>query len=609
MELTYTKEDYLTTTAPFEQIEGSNTPFEKEQMIAQHADHAKSVGVRNFMTLYKQYIKTLKMMGKKDYVENASNFEGQEMELDTGDWMADDYGISRIGYGGQDEIACPHPIMPVLRLNNVDTGMEKMKLAYKRGVIWQSVIIDRKQIASNNLIVGLADYGISVTSENSKSLVRYLHDVDNLNYNRIPRKKSVSRLGWVGNEGCSPYVDDLVFDGENSFKTFYESVQSKGKYEKWIEAVKVVRAGENIIPKIVLAASFASLMIEPCSGLPFFVHMWGTSESGKTVALMLATSVWADPEKGKYWHTLNSTAVGQELSASFVNSLPLILDEMQIVKDRKDLDKMVYQLCEGVGRMRGQKTGGLQKTGTWANCILTSGETPITTSASGGGAVNRVIEINCNETKLFDDPANVVKVIRQNFGHAGKVFAALLSDEKIVEEATMLQQSFYKEINKNSTEKQALSASLILAADFLINEHIFHDDQCISFEQLGVFLSNKDDISQDKRAYEWLLDWVTQNRSKFTSSDNAYTQDCYGEIRNGRTCIIRNVFNSACTENGFNPASFAGWLKRKGLSETDNDRKRNDKNMRLNGTPCRCIVLPNRVETVEFEEVQENIEF
>ena len=77
---------------------------------------------------------------------------------------------------------------------------------------------------------------------------------------------------------------------------------------------------------------------------------------------MLAASVWANPAIGEYIHTFDSTDVGQEVSAGFVNSMPLILDELQIQKDRKDFDKIVYRLCEGVGRVRGARTGGLQKT-------------------------------------------------------------------------------------------------------------------------------------------------------------------------------------------------------------------------------------------------------
>ena len=51
-------------------------------------------------------------------------------------------------------------------------------------------------------------------------------------------------------------------------------------------------------------------------------------------------------------------------------------------------------LTEGIGKGRGAKTGGLQRIQTWKNCIMTTGEQPITTGASGGGAVNRISEID-----------------------------------------------------------------------------------------------------------------------------------------------------------------------------------------------------------------------
>lgn len=608
MDINYTKEDYIATTAPYEEVERCGNPFEKEQKIAQLANHARDVGVRNFMTLYKKYVKSMKMLAKSDFVENASNFTGQELELDTGSWLADDYGISRPGVQGE-EIACAHPLMPVQRLTNIDTGIEKMKLAFKRGGIWRTVVCDRKQVASNNTIVGLADFGISVTSENARHMVRYLQDVENLNYDRIPQKKSVSRLGWVGEEGFSPYVEGLVFDGEDSFKNFFDSVGEKGSMDKWVKEVKKIRQSECLAPKIMLAASFASALVGPCGGLPFFCHIWGGTETGKTVGLMLAASVWANPEMGKYIHTFNSTAVAQELSASFVNSLPLILDELQIVKDKKDFDQMIYQLSEGAGKSRGQKTGGLQKTGTWSNCIITSGEQPISSASSGGGAVNRIIEIRCDE-KLFTDPAHLCKIIKVNYGHAGKKFVELMSEPEMMENARQVQSVFFKEVNKEATEKQALAASLILTADFLINEYIFRDGQCISFEDLKQFLSSKDEVSAEKRAYEWIWGWIVQNRSKFLSEDNAHVMECYGRIDADSISIIRSVFNQACSENGYNPTSFATWMRDHDLTETENNEKRLDKKRRINGTACRCIVLKLEKDVLEsFVPVDEQIEF
>ena len=45
--------------------------------------------------------------------------------------------------------------------------------------------------------------------------------------------------------------------------------------------------------KLMLAASFASVLVPLLGGLPFIVDLWGETEGGKTVTLMVAASVWS----------------------------------------------------------------------------------------------------------------------------------------------------------------------------------------------------------------------------------------------------------------------------------------------------------------------------
>nr|WP_243235852.1 DUF927 domain-containing protein [Zhenpiania hominis] len=502
-------------------------------------------------------------------------------------------------------VACVHPILPVKRLVNIDTGIEKLELAYRKGKQWRKMIFDRRQIASASSIVGLSDYGVAVTSENAKYLVQYLHDVENLNYDKIPESSSVSRLGWIGEEGFAPYVENLVFDGDIAFKHFFESVGTRGNFEKWKEAVKTIRAEGNVPAKILVAASFASVLVGPCNCLPFFVHLWGGTESGKTVGLMLAASVWANPEMGKYIHTFNSTAVAQELSASFVNSLPLILDELQIVKDKKDFDQLIYQLSEGVGRNRGQKSGGLQRTGTWNNCIITTGEQPISNSHSGGGAINRIIEISCEDTKIFKDPAGLVEVIRKNYGHAGKLFVDALMEERRMDLAKATQKGLYKELTETEiTEKQALAASLILTADALIDDLIFKDGNGLAVKEVAQFLSTHEEVSVNLKAYEWLMEWLAQNSARF-DEEQEKMPDIWGKISYGSAAVIRSVFNKACTENGFNPTAFLAWLKRNDKLELQKNGKGYTKSVKINKIACHCVVIKQIEGQVEgFEEME-----
>lgn len=597
----YTKDDFLNSTKPFEDVyRFIEDRFTHARELEKMSEVAKAVGVRNFKALYKDYTVSLKTAIRDQKADNVTNFDGQELELETGGWIADDYGITKETAFGEIE-ACVHPILPVRRLVNVDSGIEKLKIAFRKGRMWRSLIAERKVLASSNKIVELADYGVSVTSENAKWLVRFIHDIENLNYERIPEFNSVARLGWIPGQGFSPYVEDLVFDGDVAFKHFFEAVKECGSFKRWKEEMLKIRCG-GIHARIMLAAAFASVLVEPCNGLPFFVHLWGGTETGKTVALMLAASVWANPEMGKYIHTFNSTQVAQELSAGFVNSLPLILDELQIIKDKKDFDNLIYQLSEGVGRMRGQKQGGLQQTNTWSNCILTTGEQPILTGSSGGGAVNRIVQINCENIKVFEDPVRTVDVIRKNYGFAGKKFVENLKDEENLKMARELQKMYYKDITEtDTTEKQALAASLILTADTLAELWIFNDNKALTYTEIQPYLSTKDEVSNNKRGLDFLYEWLAQNKKKFDESEDNYA-DCWGRITDENACIIRSVFDKHVTENGFNSISLLSWLKSTG--KIIYSGKGYTKNVRINKISCACVCLK-----LESEQLPMGFEF
>ena len=597
----YTKDDFLNSTKPFEDVyKFIEDRFTHARELEKMSGVAKAVGVRNFKALYKDYTVSLKTAIRDQKADNVTNFDGQELELETGGWIADDYGITKETAFGEIE-ACVHPILPVRRLVNVDSGIEKLKIAFRKGRMWRSLIAERKVLASSNKIVELADYGVSVTSENAKWLVKFIHDIENLNYERIPEFNSVARLGWIPGQGFSPYVEDLVFDGDVAFKHFFEAVKECGSFKRWKEEMLKIRCG-GIHARIMLAASFASVLVEPCNGLPFFVHLWGGTETGKTVALMLAASVWANPEMGKYIHTFNSTQVAQELSAGFVNSLPLILDELQIIKDKKDFDNLIYQLSEGVGRMRGQKQGGLQQTNTWSNCILTTGEQPILTGSSGGGAVNRIVQINCENIKVFEDPVRTVDVIRKNYGFAGKKFVENLKDEENLKMARELQKMYYKDITgTDTTEKQALAASLILTADTLAELWIFNDNKALTYTERPPDWSTKDEVSKNNRGLDFLYEWLAQNKKKFDESEDNYA-DCWGRITDENACIIRSVFDKHVTENGFNSISLLSWLKSTG--KIIYSGKGYTKNVRINKISCACVCLK-----LESEQLPMGFEF
>jgi len=602
----YTKEDFA-TSKPYEDVLSIEDPFQRETAKAQLAEYARTVlKIKNFNTLWKAYLQSQ----KKRNSNNLTAFTGQKMDLDSGDWIANDYGISRPGTYGE-EIACPHPVMPVERLVNIDTNIVKMKLAYCNGDRrWKEIIVDKSILASRQKVVQLSDQGIEVTSENSGAFVKYMSDVCTLNYKEIPEKKSVSRLGYIQDEGFSPYVDNLVFDGDQNFKHAFDSIKSHGNYADWISLMRNIRQ-TNVAARIELAASFASALVQPCGCLPFFVHLWGgESGTGKTVALMIAASVWGNPDlhNGGYIQTFNSTMVGRERFAAFFNNLPLCIDELQLTKDAHG--KMmfdVYQLAEGIGRSRGNKTGGVDKTPTWSNCIMTTGETPITGGNAGAGAINRVIEIECSPThKIVESGHDVVAALCKAYGHAGRDFVSHLYTDSGDElrRSQKLYSAFFKELSENdTTEKQAMAAACILVADTLATEWIFKDGRALTVSEIAQFLASKSAVSIGPRGYQYICDWVARNANKMRSRPDESYNDVYGLVQDNVAYIISSVFRQAVEEAGFSPQALLSWMRETGKLKVQNaSRGRTTIAKRINGVVTRCVAIRLEIDGEDISD-------
>lgn len=587
----FTVEEYYNTEKPYEWLyEYKDNKFLLRQLCERMKEQAGAIGVRAFMALWNAYCEAqAQKQGMR--LDNATQFDGQEIELFSGEYVCDDYGVMLHDKYGYEQIVCRHPIMPVERLVNIDNGEERLKIAYKKGRLWRSIIAEKSMIASSNSILQLAANGIVVNSENAKALSTYLLDIENLNYEEIPEQKSVGRLGWVREHGFSPYVDDLVFDGENNFKHMFNAVKSNGNREIWLEAMRKLRA-EKGFGRIFLAASFASAILEPCGLLPFFVHAWGGTEVGKTVGLMIATSVWACPKMGEYITTFNSTLVGQEMTATFLNSLPMCVDELQIQSSAgvKDFDKIIYQLTEGVGRTRGAKTGGLQKVNSWRNCIITNGEHPISNANSGGGAVNRIIEFECSE-KVYSDLVGICQIINENYGFAGREFVQFLQKENNLEILNAIQKDYFRQLLKSdSTDKQAASASAILAADYVVAQLFFKDDNHLTVEDMEKIMTKKESVDVNSRAYEFIFELVTRNINHFKTNDfGEYQGEVWGKIDQTEIYIIKSVFDREMKNNGFNSTAFLAWAKRKGYLSTAKDKR--TKVTRIAGAVTNCVCI------------------
>ena len=523
-----------------------------------------------FKKLLESYASQAKEILKSDKAAAEISIEQYGTYNCAGWTISEKYGIKSYNLFGGEIIACYHIIIPIRRFINIETNEEMVTLAYKRqGEEWREIIVKRDIIANASKITSLAAKGIAITSENAKALVRFLSDFENANYESIKTDKSTSRMGWHKGFFVPIESKDILFDGEAKFKAAYDALEPSGSYEAWLEFVKKLRARGRFDLNIYLVASFASILIETLGTLPFILDVFGPSGRGKTVALMMACSVWANPREGEYISGANSTITALEQKLNFLNNLPLLLDDMATLKKRNDEDfsDFIYRVCAGQGRARSNINLTIDALTRWSNITLTNAERPLVDSYTKGGAVNRVIDIPMGDGFMFDDGHVAAAFFRENYGHAGKHFVEILHKigrekvNELFEEKRLVLNKLMEETETTKEEKQILPMAALLAADQILTDELFQDGIYLDAEKGFDVLKGNEEVSENERAWQYLVDCLEANRSKF-ATDSHYEEtipDKWGIYRDKTFHILKSKLDERLVIGGFSPELFLKW--------------------------------------------------
>lgn len=530
--------------------------IERTQYIESLRNTARQLKrVTEFNNLYKSFV--LDYAQRQKQTGNKTKFTDQPLELVCGEWTANDFGVRTIRYDKNampvPYQACSHPILPVEILKNVDTAEERITLAYFKSAAWQTITVDRSVCANTNKIVdALSQFGIEVTSDNAKNMVRYISDCVGLNPLTLNPKKSINRLGWVGNS-FTPYADDIRYEGDMDYEAIFRNVKEAGSFETWLNLCTDLR--KNIPLRMMMAASFASVLLEPLKVLPFVLHVWGTTGTCKTVALMVSMSIWGNPKMGGLVKTMNITRNAIMRNAAFLCSIPFAGDELQTIKDKwqGNFDQLIYQITEGVDRGRARAYGGVEETRTWKNSFLFTGEEPVTKANSGGGSKNRVIEIAI-DGPLVEDGHYVSSIVQENYGFAGRKLVEYIQESEEGALTERYRELFEQLCHLDTTDKQAMAMACILLADELAAELFFPKEQPLEIRQVSQYLQSALEVDVAERAYQSVLNWAAKNPVRFEDpkADNSPNKgEVWGKIDGEILILNRDVLLGYLEQNGF----------------------------------------------------------
>ena len=516
-------------------------------------------------------------------------------------WIYSEKGISHI-----DEkkaiptTVCRTPIILTQRLKSMETGEEKIEIAFKRDGQWSRAIYPRSTVFTSRNITALADLGCTITSENAKQVVSFLAALEAENIDIIQKADSTSTFGWQTKGRFLPgHGDDIVLDIEPSLRGWAAAYHAAGTFEGWVDTMQPHRSRDKF--RFILAASFAAPLLRILQQRIFFVYNWGGSKGGKTAALKAALSAWGDPER--LMVNFNATQVALERMAGFYNDLPLGIDERQLAGQKQEnLEKIVYMIASGTGRARGSKGGGLQALNTWRTVALATGEEPLSTDTTQTGVSTRVLEIYGGP---FDDEKSASLMHQQapvNCGWAGPEFITRLleTDERtITDQYEKMVEEIYAAANGTSGAHIA-GISAVALADAIIDTWIFREgkaeqngqncdqeaENCyqngekrkkaleirkesweravqmakaIIQEQLTAGVS---DVNEN--ATQFIVDWILSNRAQF--GDKAIGT-CLGTISHdqNKAYIFPSLLNQALTKAGYSPRKTMKYLADKNI--------------------------------------------
>lgn len=523
-------------------------------------------------------------------------------------WIYSDKGISKIDEKKFTPVTvCRTPIILTQRLRSMETGEEKMEVAFKRDGTWHKAIYPRSTIFTARGITALADLGCTVTSENAKQVVKFLAALEAENIDIIKKADSTSTFGWQEGKRFIPGHDkDIVLDIDPSQRALAAAYCQNGTFKDWLEMMRPHRKRDKF--RFILAAGFTAPLLRIIKQRIFFVYNWGGSKGGKTAGLKAALSAWGDPER--LMVNFNATQVGLERTASFYCDLPLGIDERQLAgNNQNSLEKIVYMIASGTGKIRGAKSGGIQAMHTWRTVALATGEEPLSTETSQTGVSTRVLEIYGGP---FDDEREASMMHQQsaiNCGWAGPAFIGMLmhTDERSITLKYDEMMQFVYQLSKGKSGSHIAGIAAVALTDAIIDTWLFEDSEWLHRYEVGEFDTKeakdnpealqiapeswerakemarsiiKEQMDADvgdvnENATQYIIDWILSNKDSF--GERVYGT-CLGLIEGQEVYIFPSMLTQALTKAGYSSRKTMKYLADKNLIGTTTSKSGGTKN-------------------------------
>jgi uncharacterized protein (DUF927 family) len=238
--------------------------------------------------------------------------------------------------------------------------------------------------------------------------------------------------------------------------------QSHGTLEGWQTAANA--AHHNTHWQFALCAGFAGPLLDLIEAQPSGFNFSGESSLGKTLALLLGTTIWTSGANGAgVFYVMNGTSNALEDIATMCSGTFMALDEIGAMQNPAALGSMLFGLSSATGKNRKAGRGaGLAETAEFRTVSITTNERSLMTAIKDAGGDYKTglsvrfpdIDVT-NAKRVSADVLAELDHAKDNFGHAGPAFIRFLIAQGWHDRADELKARINKVAERIAGEKAA----------------------------------------------------------------------------------------------------------------------------------------------------------
>ena len=260
---------------------------------------------------------------------------------------------------------------------------------------------------------------------------------------RYTAPRRIEQFGWQHNDKLGFMTSERLFleDGTDMVTAIPDHMvtqhfKPRGSEAEWRRMVRDALVAEHIETEVLIASAFAAPLVKFTGHRGLLLSAISTeSGTGKSLALKLAQSVWADPVNGMFH--LRDTPNSITKRAGVASDMPCIWDEVRVSQDPRskayeEVANLMFQLTQGRDRSRLNQDSTVKMSLSWRTLLVTASNRSMTNllqmadEDSDAGSW-RMLEFNVgplDNTKAVSNQC--FKDINQHSGHIGPQYAQWL---------------------------------------------------------------------------------------------------------------------------------------------------------------------------------------